>query len=177
MNRLIPVLLFLTVLASSCDSLNNELTVKIQNVFFLDVSFVKDSTDMPDWMAFQYDTAGSQYNDPSLDGYREAIQTIKLKDLWLDISGLSEEIDLKNVKMQISSDTRECEWDFSDLIWYKNYELTLDNTGEQWDVIEQILNDHAELTFHLSGEVEKLMLDFVVTLVIETEILAEDPGH
>lgn len=174
MKRLFPVLLFLAVLASSCDSLNNRLTVEIQNEFSLDISFVKDTTNMPDWVAFQYDTAGSQYHHPSLDGYRETIQNIELKDLWFDISGLSEEVELRNVKIQLVSDTHNCLWEFGDQVWYKDYSLTLEDIDGQWDIVGQILNDHAELTFYLSGEVEKLELDFVITLVIETEITAED---
>lgn len=164
----------LAFVASSCDSLNNRLTVKIQNKFYLDISFVNDTTDMPDWITFQFDTAGSQYQDPSLDRYRETIQEIELKDLWLDISGLSEEIDLGDVKIQIISDSYNCQWDLSDLVWYKDYSLALEDTDGQWDILDQILNDHAELTFLLSGEVERKVLDFMVTLVIETEISAED---
>ncbi|MEA1878220.1 MAG: hypothetical protein U9N86_15355 [Bacteroidota bacterium] len=176
MKRLFPVLLFLAVSASSCDSLNNRLTVKIQNEFSLEISFVKDTTDMSDWMAFQYDTTGSQYQDPSLDGYRETIQNIELKDLWIQVSGLSQEIELRDVRIQLVSDTHNCLWEFGDQVWYKDYSLTLEDINGQWDIVGQILNDHAELSFYLTGEVEKEkeVLDFVISLVIATEITAED---
>ncbi|MCK5821524.1 MAG: hypothetical protein KAH17_06545 [Bacteroidales bacterium] len=174
MKRLLPVLLFLAVIATSCDSLSKRLNVKIQNDFYLDIPFINDTTAMPDWVVFQFDTTGSHYLNPALDGYRESIQEVELKDLWLEISGLSQEFDLRDVRIQIISDSYNCQWDFSDLVWYKDYSLTLEDTDGQWAILEQILNDHSELTFHLAGEVEKELLDFVVTLIIRTEILAEE---
>jgi len=174
MNRLLPVLLFLTIAASSCDSLNNRLTVKIQNEFSLDNYFEIDTTDMPEWIEFRFDTIGSHYLNSSLDRYREALGDIELKDLWIQADGLSEEIKLRNVKFQVYSDSYDCQWEFNELVWYKDYSLILEDINGQWVVLDQILNDHAELTFFISGEVEKEVLDFVISLVIETEIIAED---
>lgn len=166
--------LLIFLILTACESLNNRLNLTIENSYQLKQAFILDTLNQPSWIPFQRDTAGSHYLAPSLDSFRDRITAIKLVELWLSLEGLNRELELQAVSLVVRTNHLSCQWDFAELFWYKNYLLALENTDGQWELLEAMLNSHEELTFSISGKVEKVPVNFTLALNLKTEISAEN---
>ena len=85
-------------------------------------------------------------------------------------------VTLVTANIGVVTDDASTGWSFDNETIYKNKELTFDNSGGQWDIINDMLENMEEFTVSLDGEVDNENVVFELRITINTKVTADALG-
>jgi hypothetical protein len=111
-------------------------------------------------------------DNPDYSKYLDKIKGVTINEVSGLVLSINPNMTLTSTTIRVSNESRSATWEYTNLPISLGSILTLDNDNGQWTTIEQILMDKKTFTVEINGQADKDNAEFVVSLVIESDITA-----
>ncbi len=167
------LLFFISATFSSCEKIKSLVDVKFDSEFYTDVTV----DILPGITNFNESATINPRDDSDYDKYYDKLKKFDIKEITGTIKSVNQEmgaepVTIKTGKISFKSGTIEASWAISNFLVEVGNSVVLDNSGGQWDKINDILDAKKEFTARVEGNTDKGDVTFVVHLVIKAEVTA-----
>jgi len=104
--------------------------------------------------------------------YADKIKECQITSISARVVEISKQLTLEHASIAVFSSTRQTSWSFTDEVITVGKTLTLDNENNQWDVIQNILEDQNSFTIDLVGQTDVDDVQFTIEITIKSRITA-----
>jgi len=111
-------------------------------------------------------------SDEEVKKYLENIKEWNMKEYSAKFLNLTEDFSFDNVYFKIMSGELEAEWFFENITVTEAYELVLENSNGQFEVVNTIFKKAEPFMIEFSGVTDKSNLVFDTKSTIKTEVIA-----
>jgi hypothetical protein len=167
-------ILSLALILSSCDKIKDLLSVKVNANFTVDLPVTIQEPLLKSTTAtFLTTETFDPLSNEDLALYQDKIKGFEVTGIKGTISSISADVTLTNCKLLVTTATNSTEWNFTNLPLTNGTVITFDNTGSQWDKINEILGEQTEVTVTLSGDTSQTPVTFTLTVEFSTKALTK----
>lgn len=164
------VVLLIGLVFGSCKKVEEALDVTFDATYDTDLNV--DVPAVARNVSFSASSTIDPASDPDVSKYWDKIKKFEVQEVTGVITSISKEVTLVSADLTIANDSRTAKWTFNNVPLTVGTKLTLDNSGGQWNTVDQILQDKKVFTVRINGEVSEGGVQFTILVTIKTKVTA-----
>jgi len=167
------VMLVITIALSGCKKIEEALDVKFESTFqtLLNIDVPEGSKSI-NGSFNESATIDPGAVDDNMEQYLNLIKEINILELSGLVISTSKDVNVSNLIITVASASKSAQWTFANIAVTQGATIALDNTGGQWDTIDNILTDLEVFTVTASGTTDEDDVQFTIQVTIRAEITA-----
>ncbi|MBT3244426.1 MAG: hypothetical protein HN352_14850 [Bacteroidetes bacterium] len=156
----------------ACSDFGNALTVEVETVYELQSEFLfEDST--ASTIDFHESDSVDPQNIAVLQPYFGKIIDVILDEIVVFVSDMDSSLLISNSSFSIYTDSLSVKWDFGEIDFFEDYELTLGNENDEWDKLTALISTMDTFHASFSGTANHNSIDFILSSQISLRIIAK----
>lgn len=171
MTKLILLLATVFIFSPGCEKAKELLDVKFDANFKSDLNI--DVPAESKSATFNAEATIDPLSNSDFAEYGSKIKEIEIKEVKATITEISKSVVLENAEISVTSGSMTSAiWTYNDVELAVGTELVMDNTNNQWDNVQAILESLNPFTTAMSGTVSEGGVQFTLQIEIKTSVTA-----